>query len=219
MGGLSPRPGELGPQHRAEHVGLFVAAVGVFPRQGEQLRAGGGGPRLASSTPRLTSNQYCRFQANSRRARCRQSSSAGSAACDPLVVGAVAEPLADEDADHRVHRVEEPHQEGGAPAPPRPETGSRSAPAAPPPPGHEGHGETRETGSGLLRAADSKLIEIPLIWKKKRPRCGRAWRMAAAILCHYQQPPQRVAGASKSVHWKPIQRQYKDLTCLILTGK
>ena len=26
-------------------------------------------------------------------------------------------------------------------------------------------------------------------------------------------------GASKSVHWKPIQRQYKDLTCLILTGK
>ena len=29
----------------------------------------------------------------------------------------------------------------------------------------------------------------------------------------------RVAGASKSVHWKPIQRQYKDLTCLILTGK
>jgi hypothetical protein len=31
----------------------------------------------------------------------------------------------------------------------------------------------RETGSGLLRAALSKLIEIPLIWKRKRePEAG-----------------------------------------------
>ncbi len=103
--------------------------------------------------------------------RARQLSQQDQLLAIPLVVGAVAEPLADEDADHRVHRVEEPHQED------RLKVGTCSATATPVM--KVTARNERETGSGLLRAADSKLIEIPLIWKKKGARCGRAWRMAA----------------------------------------
>jgi hypothetical protein len=55
--------------------------------------------------------------------------------------------------------------------------------------------------------------------EKKEPDAGGlgVWRRLfyAIINSHLK----GCGGASKSVHWKPIQRQYKDLTCLILTGK
>lgn len=76
--------------------------------------------------------------------RARQLSQQDQLLAIPLVVGAVAEPLADEDADHRVHRVEEPHQEGAhlhllgqKQAQGRHLQRHRH-------PGHEGHGEKRE---------------------------------------------------------------------------
>lgn len=55
--------------------------------------------------------------------------------------------------------------------------------------------------------------------EKKEPDAGGLgvwWRLFYAIINSHLKG---CGGASKSVHWKPIQRQYKDLTCLILTGK
>jgi hypothetical protein len=56
----------------------------------------------------------------------------------------------------------------------------------------------RETGSGLLRAADSKLIEIPLIWKKKRSQMRAGLAYGGGYFMSLSTATSRVAGGRPS---------------------
>ncbi len=184
------------PQHRAEHVRPLVAAVGVFPRQGKQLGAGGGG-QARQHHPQAHQQPVLPVPGKQ-----QGEHYAGEAAAQdqllaiPPVVGAMAEPLADEDADHRVDGVEEPHQEGAH----LHLFGQKQAQGGHLEchrhPGHEGHGEERERDgirplAGSTQQTHGDTIDMD---EKRKPEAGGCTAMTAIILCDYQQPPQGLRG-------------------------
>ena len=191
-----PGQGELGPQHRAEHVRPLVTAVGVFARQGKQLGAGGGG-QARQHHPQAHQQPVLPVPGKQQ----GEHYAGDTAAQDqllaiPPVVGAMAEPLADEDADHRVDGIEEPHQEGAH----LHLFGQKQAQGGHLEchrhPGHEGHGEERERDgirplAGSTQQTHRDTIDME---EKKGARSRRMYSMTAIILCDYQQPPQGLRG-------------------------
>jgi hypothetical protein len=77
----------------------------------------------------------------------------------------------------------------------------------------------RETGSGLLRAALSKLIEIPLIWKRKGSQKPADVQHDGDYFMRLSTATSRLARPRPSPYIGKPSGQYKDFTCLILIGR